>query len=296
MNSVRKALLAIVATVALAGSLAGCADGGNTTIDEPIDTLIRTETTALIYTNTSDVITKYVDAGGNVRFEEGYTSKDTEIKSPDYAYYQSDPIILDDTIEIEGTTYPISTELYIDFQMSTAEMIPAYNEIVAPNVATAPTPFFLNDPSIQEVFARYVRDDISRAINNGELPKVQLTPSGKATVVTDADIAQAKRDGVSAREAYARFISETTYDSSRYFYSNYCGTYGVQRDSAELTTALAVRFPNVGATFIVSTNETTINIETAEPCTIVSIGESQSNNQNQSYNSGDDLFYSEYYN
>lgn len=272
MNSARKVLTSIIAIVALAGSLAGCSPTDYN--DEPVEAVYQSEGPALVYTDANGLITKYIDPDGTIKFDEGYTSADTEHKSFARTYIGGDSLTIEDSIEIEGVAYPVSSTLNVNYSPLFHELIPLYNELAVPKMAESTpgkpgSPYNLDGYSIQEIVSAYAFNDIQAAVKNGELPEVQYTLTGKATIVTDANIAQAQRDGVSARDAYQQFVSETTYDTSQYFYSNICASYGVQPSGMELATALSSRFPTLGATFSFSSQSIDVRAETEQPCSIV---------------------------
>ena len=269
MNSARKATLSIVATVALAGSLAGCSVGGSDNEAQPTQIMYQAEGPAVIYTNADNLITKYINYDGTVEYDEGHTPSDAKHEAPARIYDNFGSVAVDDTIEIEGTSYSISSQILISFAPLMDELIPVYNEFVAPKVATTHTYYTFEDFSIQQVVAGYVQIDILNALESGELPKVQHVLNGEATVVTHDKIAQAQLNGVSARDAYETILNNRTSDEGEYEYSNSCASYGVEMDGTELATALAVRFPNVGATFSVDRNVSEVRTETEVPCDVV---------------------------
>ena len=269
MKTMRSALLAITATAALVVSLAGCSLFGDTTNEYDYN-LPEGEPAkpALIYVNEdTGFITKYIDSDGKVQFEEGYTSKDTEIESGNRGGYQPfDAITLNDTVEVEGKPYTVSASLNWDKFPEFPEIVAYYNEHIAKGIGLNPNS--LSAMSVQEIVYDYVYSVLSQEANGGALPKVHYELTGQSFIEADSRVTQAWANNEPAWVAYKATVGNVS-AQAKYHYSFYCSTYGVTVNGDELVQAMASRFKGTGAQFSVSLDMKSISVETEQPCEVL---------------------------
>lgn len=270
MKTMRSALLAITAAVALTVSLAGCTMFGDTTDKYAYDTPTTTRDLepTLIYVNAdTGLITKYIDAYSEVQFEEGYSSKDTEIEGGFSGGYQPfDAIILNDTVEVEGKPYTVSASLNWDKFPEFPEIVAYYNEHIAKEIGLNPNS--LGGKSVQEIVYNHVYSVLSQEANGGTLPKVHYELTGESVIEADSRVTQAWANNEPAWVAYKATVGSVSAEA-KYHYSFYCSTYGVTANGDELVQAVASRFEGTGAQFGVHLVTKTISVETEQPCEVL---------------------------
>jgi len=269
MKTMRSALLAITAAATLTVSLAGCVmydDNPDSAYDAPVAG--RTLEPTLIYVNAdTGLITKYVDAYGEVQFEEGYSSKDTEIESGSSGGYQPfDAITLNDTVEVEGKPYTVSASLNWDKFPKFPEIVTYYNEYIAKEIGLNPNS--LEAMSVQEIVYRHVYSVLAQETNGGMLPEVHYELTGQSVIEADSRVTQAWANNEPAWVAYEATVGSVSAEA-KYHYSFYCSTYGVTANGDELVQAVASRFEGTGAQFGVHLVTKTISVETEQPCEVL---------------------------
>jgi hypothetical protein len=270
MKTMRSALLAITAAAVMTASLAGCAIFGDNTdgyVNDDLPVSVPAEPTLIYVNKDTGFITKYIDAYGEVQFDEGYSSKDTEIEGGYSGSYEPfDFVTLNDTVEVEGKPYNVSASLNWDKFPQFPEIVAYYNEHIAKDIGLKPNG--LGGMSVQEIVYDHMYGEISQEANGGTLPKVHYELTGQSFIEADSRVTQAWANNEPAWVAY-KATNGNASAQAKYHYSFYCSTYGVTVNGDELVQAMTSRFEGTGAQFSVRLDMKAISVETEQPCEVL---------------------------
>ena len=272
----RTAFAAIGTIIVLAAGLTGCVS--NEEVPPEQDLGYSDEVTQIFIGKESGSITKYIEPDGNVLFDKGFSSTDYAITV--YGPQNTDTSVahsvnVGSTVEVEGASHPVSVPLTWSYSPDVEAIISFYNEYVAEELGTEAksyTDLTPKDHSITDVIDDYISNKVSESLSNGSVPKVQLELTGTASSAQDARVSNNWRSQVPAWKTYEQISGPADTANYRYFYSNYCATYQVAPAVGKSTIdAAQALFPNTPITFGISTSQSELTIETAEPCDVIKV-------------------------
>jgi hypothetical protein len=267
MKNVRGLNYVIAAMVAMVVLLSGCTNPNDTNhYENPFPRETVEAKVAISFSETTGLITKYIDEDGTVLFDEGSNASDYQYEgSPKFGVTISGPdesIEVEDFMDIDGKSYLVSSQIDISFVQNLDQLIAFYNQNVAsPESFDVPTP---PGYTIDKFVKNHVISEISKAVKDGQLPKVQYALNGNSYVHTDTRIAQAWADNKSSQQA-AEIINGNTPDGELY-YSFSCAEYGITANSDQLSTAIKTMFEDIDLGVKVYAKKHVITAETAQPC------------------------------
>lgn len=206
-----------------------------------------------------------------VRFEEGYSPEDVEIEYPDN-YPGQEPyhtVTLSSATDVEGKPYPLTTSLsfQLDYEFDLNTMLLYYNE----HLATAQR---VEDDSLKYFpIGMMVKEDIFGSITTalkteGSLPAIQYQITGRTVTVADERVIGGWNAGTPAWLTLQQ-MQDSPVTSERYYYSFACATYDVELLNRDEVLAATANLPGADLVeFNLSTDKSTLLIETAQPCEI----------------------------
>jgi outer membrane murein-binding lipoprotein Lpp len=265
MRGLNYVIAALAASVVL---LSGCTSPMKNMddADDPIDGWSADATVAISFSETTGLITKYIDEDGNVLFDEGSNASDYQYEgSPQYGVTISGPdesIEVEDFMDIDGKSYSVSSAINISFRQDLDQQITFFNQNVAsPESFDIPTP---PGYTVDKFVKNHIISEITTAVKDGQLPKVQYTLNGNSHVHTDTRIAQAWADNKSAQQA-AEIINGNM-PKGEFYYSFSCAEYGITANSDQLSSAIQTMYEDIDLGVKVYAERHVVMAETAQPC------------------------------
>lgn len=219
--------------------------------------------------NETGRVTRVISSYQGVEFEsEEFTPNDTRLEMHGASAGPERQILSTSTVEADGIVYPRNDTLSLQsFAPSTDDVVAIFNERIAGTRSVAETIALLAEASsITDATFSFFQNEIQRAADAGELPRVQYAITTKTLVEGDPKVVNGWLSNTPAWQISEEINRQPASDLS--FYSHACLTYGVRADTSALVAAVAAIVPANLASIYMIPDTSEVHGDTEKPCEI----------------------------